>query len=199
MVKQLGLPGMFETFSYADTHWDDLREILANYEPKLKEKDIPKEEQQDIMYEATQKYPHIVNSFFVEKFDHYYKEYLQKSLGINAYWITQEFQKRNAIHVHCLWWMDDQPDLMAAMREENKEKQLQMLQHALNWYSTQINAWNPLIAHSDDYQQFDLFHNGPIPQVNCKDNKIPRDLRTKYKPAKHPSKKRIYDFNDMES
>ena len=29
--------------------------------------------------------------------------------------------------------MDDQPDLMAAMREENKEKQLQMLQHALNW------------------------------------------------------------------
>jgi hypothetical protein len=44
MVKQLGLPGMFETFSYADTHWDDLREILANYEPKLKEKDIPKEE-----------------------------------------------------------------------------------------------------------------------------------------------------------
>ena len=128
-----------------------------------------------------------------------YKEYLQKSLGINAYWITQEFQKRNAIHVHCLWWMDDQPDLMAAMREENKEKQLQMLQHALNWYSTQINAWNPLIAHSDDYQQFDLFHNGPIPQVNCKDNKIPRDLRTKYKPAKHPSQKRIYDFNDMES
>ena len=38
MVKQLGLPGMFETFSYADTHWDDLREILANYEPKLKER-----------------------------------------------------------------------------------------------------------------------------------------------------------------
>ena len=33
------------------------------------------------------------------------------------------------------WWMDDQPDLMAAMREDNKEKQLQMLQKALNWYS----------------------------------------------------------------
>ena len=60
---------MFETFSYADTHWDDLREILANFEPKLKEKNIPREELQDLMYEATQKYPHIVNSFFVEKFD----------------------------------------------------------------------------------------------------------------------------------
>ena len=44
MVKQLGLPAMFETFSYADTHWDDLREILANFEPKLANKDIPKDE-----------------------------------------------------------------------------------------------------------------------------------------------------------
>ena len=95
--------------------------------------------------------------------------------------------------------MDDQPDLMAAMREENKEKQLQMLQHALNWYSTYINAWNPLIAHDDNYEQFELFHHGSIPQMNCKDNKIPRDSRRVYKPEKHPSKKRIYDFNDMES
>ena len=55
MVKQLGLPAMFETFSYADTHWADLREILANFEPKLNDKNLSKEEQQDLMYEATQK------------------------------------------------------------------------------------------------------------------------------------------------
>ena len=47
MVKQLGLPAMFETFSYADTHWDDLREILANFEPKLADKDLFKEENKD--------------------------------------------------------------------------------------------------------------------------------------------------------
>ena len=69
MVKQLGLPGMFETFSYADTQWDDLREILANYEPKLASKDLTQDERYNLMYEATQKYPHVVNSFFVEKFD----------------------------------------------------------------------------------------------------------------------------------
>ena len=95
--------------------------------------------------------------------------------------------------------MDDQPDLLAAMRCEDKEKQLEMLQKALNWQSTYINAWNPLIAHDDNYDQFEFFINGNIPQVNCKDNKIPRDMRRSYKPEKHPSKKRIYDFNDMES
>ena len=47
MVKQLGLPAMFETFSYADTHWDDLREILANFEPKLANKELFKEENKD--------------------------------------------------------------------------------------------------------------------------------------------------------
>ena len=88
MVKQLGLPAMFETFSYADTHWDDLRQVLANFEPKLAIENLTKEEYHDLMYECTQKYPHVVNTFFVEKFDHYYKEYLQKSLGITAYWIT---------------------------------------------------------------------------------------------------------------
>lgn len=95
--------------------------------------------------------------------------------------------------------MEDQPDLLAAMREEDKEKQLNMLQKALNWYSTYINAWNPLIAHDDNYDQFDLFYKGSIPQMNCKNNKIPRDSRRVYKPERHPSQKRIYDFNDMES
>ena len=47
MVKQLGLPAMFETFSYADTHWDDLREILANFEPKLANKDLFKDGNND--------------------------------------------------------------------------------------------------------------------------------------------------------
>lgn len=71
MVKQLGLPAMFETFSQADTHWDDLKQILINFEPKLANKDLSKEEYYNLMYETTQKNPHIVNSFFVEKFDHY--------------------------------------------------------------------------------------------------------------------------------
>ena len=49
MVKQLGLPAMFETFSYADTHWDDLRQVLVNFEPKLGSEDLTKDEYHDLM------------------------------------------------------------------------------------------------------------------------------------------------------
>ena len=56
-----------------------------------------------------------------------------------------------------------------------------------------------MIAHDDNYNQFDLFYTGSIPQMNCKDNKIPRDSRRAYKPERHPSQKTIYDFNNMES
>ena len=69
MIYQLGLPAMFETFSYAEHYWDDLRLVLANYEPKLKEKNLPKEEFLDLMEDTGNAYPHVVNSFFVEKFD----------------------------------------------------------------------------------------------------------------------------------
>ena len=85
------------------------------------------------------------------------------------------------------------------MRCDDKEKQLELLQNALNWYSTQINGWNPLIAHDDNQDQFELFFNGGIPQMNCKDNKIPRDSRRVYKPNPHPARKTIYDFDDMDS
>lgn len=44
MVKQLGLPAMFETFSQADTHWNDLKEILINFEPELANKELTKDE-----------------------------------------------------------------------------------------------------------------------------------------------------------
>ena len=44
MIYQLGLPAMFETFSYAEHYWDDLRQVLANFEPKLKDNNLPKEQ-----------------------------------------------------------------------------------------------------------------------------------------------------------
>ena len=90
MVQQLGLPGLFETFSQADKYWDDLRQVLASFEPKLENKDLPKEEFLDLMYKTTQLNPHIVNSFFVNKFDIFLNEFLKKSMNITAYWISQE-------------------------------------------------------------------------------------------------------------
>ena len=56
-------------------------------------------------------------------------------MNIKAWWITYEWAKRGAIHVHCLWWVEGQPDLIAAINEKDKDKQLSMLYDSLNWFS----------------------------------------------------------------
>ena len=54
-------------------------------------------------------------------------------MSINAYWLTFEWAKRGAIHVHCLWWVDNQPDLIKAMNCKDKKEQQGLLKEALNW------------------------------------------------------------------
>jgi hypothetical protein len=52
--------------------------------------------------------------------------------------------------VHCLWWIEDQPNIIEALNcRDDKEKQLKMLKDAVNWYSFYINNWNPMILRSD--------------------------------------------------
>jgi len=56
-------------------------------------------------------------------------------MNINAYWLTFEWAKRGAIHVHCLWWVENQPDLIGALNCKDKNQQYGMLKDAINWYS----------------------------------------------------------------
>ena len=71
MIKQLGLPCFFETFSYAESYWDDLRQILSNYEPELKNANLPKKLYLKLMKDTSNKHVAIVNAFFVQKFELY--------------------------------------------------------------------------------------------------------------------------------
>ena len=101
----------------------------------LKNENLSCVEYRKAMQQACKENEAVVNSFFVEKFKHYLNEFLIKSMNITAYWITQEWAKRGAIHVHCLWWIKDQPDLIGALNCKDKDKQLNMLQESLNWFS----------------------------------------------------------------
>ena len=52
--------------------------------------------------------------------------------------------------MHCLWWIEDQPNIIEALNcRDDKEKQLKLLKDAVNWYSFYINNWNPMIVRSD--------------------------------------------------
>ena len=69
MIQQKGLPAFFETFSYAENYWDDLRQVLANIEPRLKNANLSSDEYHKLMEKTSKAKVAIVNSFFVEKFD----------------------------------------------------------------------------------------------------------------------------------
>ena len=88
MINNLGLPAFFETFSYAENYWGDLRQILSNLEPRLKNTNLTSNELHDLMEKTANANVAIVNSFFVEKFEAYLKEFLKKSMNIKAYWLT---------------------------------------------------------------------------------------------------------------
>ena len=75
MVDNLGLPGLFNTYSYADTHWDDLHQILTN----VTGKDLSSSEAKQ---QAIKDNPHICNAFFVEKFKIYLDTVLKEKLQI---------------------------------------------------------------------------------------------------------------------
>ena len=42
-------------------------------------------------------------------------------MNIESYWVTFEWQKRNACHAHLLIWIDGHVDIIKAMRDKNTD------------------------------------------------------------------------------
>ena len=119
MIDQEGLPTMFQTFSQANTYWDDLFQILKEFDVNLREENLDHVERQKRVKIACENNPHIVNTFFIEKFNLQMKEFLIPTMKIESYWVTFEWQKRNACHAHVLIWTKDSIDIIKAMRDKN--------------------------------------------------------------------------------
>ena len=49
------------------------------------------------------------------------KEFLIPTMIIKSYWVTFEWQKRNACHAHLLIWIDGHVDIIKAMRDKNTD------------------------------------------------------------------------------
>ena len=95
--------------------------LLQEYDDNLKEENLSHDhdKRQERIKIACENNPHVVNTFFVEKFDLYMKEFLIPTMKIKKYWVSFEWQKRNACHAHVLIWVEDQVDLIKAMRDKN--------------------------------------------------------------------------------
>ena len=115
MLRSLGTPTFFITFSADDHHWKDLMVVLANCSGRnLTEEQVDlltDEERRDFMASN----PVVTARHFAHRFQCLVKEVIKgsgKPIGevINFFWRI-EFQLRGTPHVHSLWWIKDAPDL----------------------------------------------------------------------------------------
>ena len=115
MLRSLGPPTFFITFSADDHHWNDLMVVLAKCSGQnLTEDEVDKltdEDRRKLMASN----PVVTARHFAHRFQCLVKEVIKGSgtpIGevIDFFWRI-EFQLRGSPHVHSLWWIKDAPDL----------------------------------------------------------------------------------------
>lgn len=112
MLRQLGLPTIFSTFSAAETHWLDLLGILAK---KIHKREFTYQEIENLNWmercELIQKDPTTCARHFHYRTQLFLNNILKSEncpIGkVQDYYIRVEFQQRGSPHLHCLFWMKD--------------------------------------------------------------------------------------------
>ncbi|XP_069106088.1 uncharacterized protein [Argopecten irradians] len=112
MLRQLGLPTWFCSFSSAEMRWTDIIEsILKQQNDKRNVNDLDWKSKNDILKSN----PVTVARMFDHKFHKFLKEVIMSNaepIGkIKDYFYRVEFQQRGSPHTHCLFWVEDAPKL----------------------------------------------------------------------------------------
>lgn len=113
MIKQIGIPTWFATFSAADLRWPEVLHalLMCSSDPKRNIEDLSFQEKSKLLQEnpvlAARMFDHRVHVLFHELL-------LSKAepLGkiVDFFWRT-EFQVRGSPHIHCLLWVENAPKL----------------------------------------------------------------------------------------
>ena len=123
MIRQLGLPTWFGSFSSADTRWHDLLKVLG----KLNDgKDYTDQEIEEMDWNQktrlVQKDPVTCSRFFDNRVQQFIKIVLKSEhipIGkIRDYFYRVEFQQRGSPHIHILIWIENAPCYKIASDEE---------------------------------------------------------------------------------
>ncbi|CAE6994928.1 ATP-dependent DNA helicase PIF1 [Pyrenophora teres f. teres] len=119
MVRMLGRPSLFLTFSAADLHWDSLMQHMPRYEEwKAASSDV----RVRIARENLRDNPHIVAFHFHRRLQVFSEEVLRDKFNMVDFWNRFEWQARGSTHNHGLWWSDGAPDAAGLdLSEEARE------------------------------------------------------------------------------
>lgn len=118
MVKQLGIPTWFCSFSAADRRWPEILEAIC----KQQGKEVPQNPDWT-------KYCHLMNSNPVtacRMFEHRVLSFISSVIlspaspigKVKDYFYRTEFQSRGWPHIHCLFWCQDAPTFKTADNTE---------------------------------------------------------------------------------
>ncbi|CAA9956395.1 Helitron helicase domain protein [Pyrenophora teres f. maculata] len=119
MVRMLGCPSLFLTFSAADLHWDSLMQHMPRYEEwKAASSDV----RVRIARENLRDNPHIVAFHFYRRLQVFSEEVFRDKFNMVDFWNRFEWQARGSTHNHGLWWSDGAPDAAGLdLSEEARE------------------------------------------------------------------------------
>ena len=114
MVWQLHMPLFFITITAADFHWPEIDEVLRRIDPS--------NDQEMAKYKLLKKYPALLVTLDRIRMNYICKELIPKLESIEDYWLTYEYQKSGALHVHGLFFTGPDEPLIQALKEGKTTK-----------------------------------------------------------------------------
>ena len=111
MVKQLGIPTWFASFSAADRRWPEIVTAIL----KLEGKDVPETMDWTEHCKVINSNPVVAAAMFDKRANHLIKELIMSAAqpigDVVDYFYRIEFQQRGWPHIHALFWVKDAPCL----------------------------------------------------------------------------------------
>jgi hypothetical protein len=112
MIRQLGIPTWFCSFSSADLRWTEMIDaILRQQSDKRKASKMTWEEKCEVLRSN----PVSVARMFDHRFNHFLKKVIMSPSNpigkVVDHFYRIEFQQRGSPHTHCLFWIEGAPKL----------------------------------------------------------------------------------------
>jgi ATP-dependent DNA helicase PIF1 len=134
MVRMLGCPHLFLTFSAADLHWDSLMQHMPRYDEWKATTSVQRVR---IARDNLRDNPHIVAYHFYRRLYVFIDVVLRAKFNIQDYFNRFEWQARGSSHNHGLYWCDGAPEPRdLAISEEAR-------QVFAKFWGIHVTAFNP--------------------------------------------------------
>lgn len=108
MIKDIGSPHIFFTFSAADIQWPDLHGHMPT--PPVPPGDDERRKYQQRNRDLNSN-PHIAAFYFNRRWEIFFEEVLKPKFDIVDFWYRFEWQHRGSSHIHGFAWVKDAPNL----------------------------------------------------------------------------------------